>query len=158
MKNDFVDYKLLQEQIQNLAKEDSWFVPLFSNACALIMQTIPALNWAGFYIVKNGDLVLGPFQGELACIHIKKGKGVCGTALETNNTMLVPNVHLFSGHIACSALSKSELVVPLRKNGNVCAVLDLDSPQKNRFSESDKIEFEKIAQILESSVEFNSSF
>jgi len=109
-----------------------------ANIAALIWQYIPDLNWAGFYRVLEDELVLGPFQGKSACIRIAMGKGVCGTAAETNSAQRVADVHAFPGHIACDADSRSELVVPVCKDGNVIAVLDLDSPLPDRFSLADE--------------------
>ncbi len=109
-----------------------------ANVAALIWQYIPDLNWAGFYRVLDDELVLGPFQGKSACIRIAIGKGVCGTAAETNSVQRVADVHAFPGHIACDADSRSELVVPVSKDGKVIAVLDLDSPLPNRFSLADQ--------------------
>ena len=106
------------------------------------------INWCGFYIVKEDTLYLGPFQGEVACTTIKKGKGVCGTSLEKEATIIVPNVNEFKGHIACSSKSKSEIVVPIKKNNKVVALIDIDSPSFNRFSEKDKEMLEKISNVL----------
>ncbi|WP_430414678.1 GAF domain-containing protein [Parasphingorhabdus sp.] len=115
-----------------------------ANIAALIWQYVPNLNWAGFYRVIEGELVLGPFQGKTACIRIAMGKGVCGTAVETGTTQRVADVHAFPGHIACDADSRSELVVPVFVNGVVIAVLDLDSPTANRFTQDDEDGFVKL--------------
>ncbi len=112
-----------------------------ANASALIFDIVDDLNWAGFYILRDGELVLGPFQGKPACVRIKIGKGVCGTAAEKDETLVVADVHKFAGHIACDSASRSEMVVPLHKNGTIFGVLDLDSPKINRF--------EKIADLIE---------
>ena len=109
-----------------------------ANVAALIWQYVPDLNWAGFYRVIDNELVLGPFQGKAACIRIEIGKGVCGTAAATGETQRVADVHAFPGHIACDADSRSELVIPIFKDGDVVAVLDLDSPLPDRFSETDQ--------------------
>jgi len=101
------DYKLLTEQLQALLAQETYFVPALSNASALLWEELENINWAGFYIVRGGQLVLGPFQGKVACIHIQKGKGVCGTAWEKDETQLVPDVHEFPGHIACDSASNS---------------------------------------------------
>lgn len=119
-----------------------------SNASAIIMGCIENLNWAGFYLLKDGELVLGPFQGKPACNRIKIGKGVCGTAVETREIQLVDDVDLFPGHIACDGDSKSELVLPIIKDGDVYGVLDLDSPIKSRFTELEKEYFIKFLEIL----------
>ncbi len=119
-----------------------------SNAAALIFNIVENLNWAGFYILREGELVLGPFQGLPACNRIKIGKGVCGTALETREIQLVKDVELFPGHIACDNASKSELVLPIIKDNKAYGVLDLDSPLKGRFTEEDKEYFIKFMDIL----------
>lgn len=148
------DYKLLCEQLRALAEVDTWFVPLLSNASALLYDELPNLNWAGFYLVREGQLVLGPFQGKLACIHIKPGRGVCGTAMRQDETQLVPNVHEFPGHIACDSASNSEIVVPIHKDGRVVGVLDIDSPLLNRFDEADREGLEAFVRIIEEMGEF----
>lgn len=119
-----------------------------ANAAALIWEYLPALNWAGFYRLIDGELVLGPFQGKVACIRIALGKGVCGTAASTLKTQLVADVHAFPGHIACDAASASELVVPILKDGRLIAVLDLDSPKPGRFDEQDALGCEAMAALL----------
>ncbi len=120
-----------------------------ANISAVIYEKLDNLNWAGFYVMKNGKLVLGPFQGKTACIEIKVGNGVCGTAVSRDETLLVPDVHLFPGHIACDGASESEIVIPLHKDGKVWGVLDIDSPIKNRFSEDDRVSLEKVAKVVE---------
>ena len=119
-----------------------------ANASALIFETLEDLNWAGFYLLEGDTLVLGPFQGRPACIEIPLGRGVCGTAAQEDKTQLVPDVHLFPGHIACDSASNSEIVVPLRVNGKVVGVLDLDSPWPGRFTEEDKAGLEAVGEIL----------
>lgn len=120
-----------------------------ANVAALVWQLVPDLNWAGFYRVKNGGLVLGPFCGKPACIRIALGQGVCGTAAASGQTQLVPDVHAFPGHIACDAASRSELVVPVRgADGAVVAVIDLDSPTPARFDSADQAGFEQLAALL----------
>lgn len=119
-----------------------------ANTAALIWEYLPDLNWAGFYRVLDGELVLGPFQGKAACIRIPFGKGVCGTAAESGNTQRVDDVHTFAGHIACDAASRSELVIPLLRNGRVFAVLDLDSPKAARFDSDDAIGCEALCAML----------
>ena len=148
------DYKLLAQQIKALAEDDPWYVPVLSNASALIYDNIEDLNWAGFYLMDKGSLVLGPFQGKVACIRIELGKGVCGTAAGEDKTQLVPNVHEFPGHIACDGASNSEIVVPIHKDGQVVGVLDIDSPSLNRFSEEDKEGFELFVKALEEVTDF----
>ena len=147
------DFDIMKAQLLAFAEEDPGFVPLLSNASALIWESMEGLNWAGFYIVTGGRLVLGPFQGKTACIHIEKGKGVCGTAAATDSTQLVPDVHKFAGHIACDSASNSEIVIPLHRNGSVFGVLDIDSPLFDRFSLQDKEGLEQFARILEKSFE-----
>lgn len=121
-----------------------------SNAAALLWQYLTDINWAGFYLMEDGMLILGPFQGKPACIQIPVGKGVCGTAVAQNAVQLVPDVHLFPGHIACDSASQSEIVIPMYKNGEIYGVLDIDSPIKNRFSKEDQILLEAFVRILES--------
>lgn len=119
-----------------------------ANLAALIWQFLPRLNWAGFYRVVEGELVLGPFIGKPACIRIALGQGVCGTAAERGETQLVPDVHAFPGHIACDAASRSELVVPVRRDGQVIAVIDLDSPEPERFDAIDAAGVEALARAI----------
>ena len=144
-----MDYELLCAQLEALAEEDSWYVPLLANASALLYQSMADLNWAGFYLMRGGRLTLGPFQGRTACIHIPPGKGVCGTAAERGETVRVANVHEFPGHIACDAASASEIVVPLQDaDGKIRGVLDIDSPLKARFTETDQEGLEKLCGRL----------
>ncbi len=119
-----------------------------ANLAALIWQFLPALNWAGFYRVIDGELVLGPFVGKPACIRIAIGQGVCGAAAASGETQLVPDVHAFPGHIACDADSRSELVVPVRRDGMVIAVIDLDSPSPARFDTEDAAGIEALADAI----------
>ena len=119
-----------------------------ANAAALLWECLPNVNWAGFYLLENETLVLGPFQGKPACIEIPVGKGVCGTAVAKNMTLRVPNVHLFQGHIACDGASNSEIVIPIRVNGRIVGVLDIDSPLFNRFSQEDQQGLEEFVNIL----------
>lgn len=150
-----MDYQLLCAQIESLAETDGHYVPLLSNAAALIYHSMEGLNWAGFYLMRGGRLVLGPFQGKLACIHIPLDKGVCGTAASQNVTQRVADVHAFPGHIACDGASRSEIVVPLHKGGAVVGVLDIDSPLLDRFSEEDQKGFEAFARTLERLIRFD---
>lgn len=143
------DYKRLCNGLRALTDGIPHKIANLANASALIYQALDRLNWAGFYLIDNGILVLGPFQGKPACIEIPIGKGVCGTAVSLNKTMLVPNVHEFPGHIACDGASNSEIVIPLRRNGVVVGVLDIDSPVFDRFSEEDRIGLEELAKIVE---------
>ena len=148
------DYKLLAMQIKSFAQEDPHWVPLLSNAAALLWEALPDINWAGFYTVEGELLVLGPFQGKPACIHIEKGRGVCGTAWEQDQAQLVPDVHQFPGHIACDSASNSEVVVPIHADGRVCAVLDIDSPLQGRFTQEDLIGLAAFTEKLEEEVQW----
>lgn len=144
-----VNYKEMNEQLEALIQDVPYQTANLANASALIWQNMDNINWAGFYLMENGKLVLGPFQGKPACIEIPVGKGVCGTAVAQNQTILVENVHLFPGHIACDDASNSEIVIPLRKEDKVVGVLDIDSPLLGRFSDGDKEGLEEFARILE---------
>ena len=124
-------------------------VPCMANLAALLFETLDRVNWAGFYTVQpDGSLLLGPFQGKPACVRIARGRGVCGASCEAAETQLVPDVHAFPGHIACDSASRSELVVPVIRDGVVRAVLDIDSPIRNRFTERERALAEKIADLL----------
>ena len=149
-----MDYRVICEQASGLLEAEPWYVAALSNISALVMDTLPDLNWAGFYLMKDGRLVVGPFQGKPACIHIDPGKGVCGTAVLRNETVVVPDVHLFPGHIACDSASESEIVIPVRENGQVRAVMDIDSPVKNRFSAEDRAGLEALAKAIEERVKW----
>ena len=145
-------YGSIIEQAKGILEEESWYVSAMSNISSLIMATLSDLNWAGFYLMKNSRLTVGPFQGKPACIHIAPGKGVCGTAVVRNETVMVPDVHQFPGHIACDGASESEIVIPIRADGQVKAVLDIDSPVKNRFSPEDQEGLEQLAKLIEEKV------
>ena|SRR5688572_24175709 len=119
-----------------------------ANAAALIFELLPDLNWAGFYFLRGGELVVGPFQGRVACVRIPLGSGVCGTAAERRATLIVPDVHEFPGHIACDAASNSEVVVPLLSGGKLIGVLDVDSPSLDRFTAEDTKLLESLAEII----------
>ena len=123
-----------------------------ANVAALIWLMVPQLNWAGFYRMTGGELVLGPFQGKPACIRIPLGQGVCGTAAQRGETQLVPDVHAFPGHIACDADSRSELVVPVLRHGTVIAVIDLDSPEPARFDAADAAGIEALARAIAATI------
>ena len=144
-----MDYELLIRQLESLAETDSWALPLLSNASALLYEALDEINWAGFYLMREGRLVLGPFQGKVACVHIAVGKGVCGAAVAQDRTQRVMDVHQFPGHIACDAASRSEIVVPLHAGGEVVGVLDIDSPVEGRFLEADQAGLEAFARALE---------
>ena len=141
------DYKVIIEQLKGIIDKDLPLISNLSNATAIINQ-LDDLNWCGFYLVEGDSLYLGPFQGEVACTIIPKGKGVCGTAFDKKTTIVVDDVNKFKGHIACNSLSKSEIVVPIIKDNTVKAVLDIDSPIFNRFNETDKKYLEEISLIL----------
>lgn len=144
-------YRLILEQLKALLDDETNLIPNLANASALIGMALKDINWAGFYLMKNSELLLGPFQGKPACIHIPVGKGVCGTAAYEKRTQLVADVHKFSGHIACDSASRSEIVVPIIVNGAVKGVLDIDSPLLNRFDSLDKDYLEEFVHILASS-------
>ena len=143
-----VNYKTLCAQMASLTENVSHEVANLANASALIWQTLPEINWAGFYKMEKGILVLGPFQGKPACIEIPVGRGVCGAAVAEDRTQLVYDVHEFPGHIACDSASKSEIVVPVMRENQVFAVLDIDSPIKDRFSEREAVFLTQIADLL----------
>ena len=146
------DYKALNAQLKALTEGIPYKIANLANASALLWEYLQDINWAGFYMMEGGALVLGPFQGKTACIRIPVGKGVCGTAVAENATQRVADVHVFPGHIACDCASNSEIVVPIRKNGAIIGVLDIDSPLKNRFTEADQEGLEAFVKILESAL------
>lgn len=146
------DYKFLNEQLRAVISGVPYLVSNLANASALLFEALDGINWAGFYLMEGGKLVLGPFQGKTACIEIPVGKGVCGTAVLKDQTQLVYDVHLFEGHIACDSASNSEIVIPLHKNGEVVGVLDIDSPTVGRFTQEDKSGLEEFAKIIEQEV------
>lgn len=141
-------YDMLSKQLSALLEGEDDIVANLSNASALLNQFLTDINWVGFYLMKNGELVLGPFQGLPACVRIPVGRGVCGTAVQKRETIVVEDVHQFPGHIACDARSNSEIVIPLIKNDEIIGVLDIDSPLKNRFTNDDKLGLEKFVQTL----------
>lgn len=147
--NQTVDYELLTAQLKALTEDVPYDITNLANASALLYQTLPDLNWAGFYLYMDGALILGPFQGKTACTKIAMGKGVCGTAAQTDETQLVPDVHQFPGHIACDSASNSEIVIPIHKSGELYGVLDIDSPLLDRFSEADRDGLEQFVRALE---------
>ena len=154
---DFTDkaagYRELEQQLRALLHGERDFIANCANTGALLWQMLPDLNWAGFYRLMDGQLVLGPFQGKPACVRIQLGQGVCGTAAAARKTVLVPNVHEFPGHIACDADSKSEIVVPIIKHGALLGVLDLDSPRLNRFDAVDQAGLEELVAVLVATLE-----
>lgn len=172
------DYGLLAKQIVSLAEVDAHWLPVLSNAAALLWDALDDINWAGFYLVdpatvtgeglgassgpelgdhgsRTPELRLGPFQGKVACVRIPFGRGVCGTAAETKTSQLVEDVHQFPGHIACDSASNSEVVVPIFKDGQVVGVLDIDSPSVARFTQEDLAGLERVVKALESCVNFS---
>ncbi len=143
------DYKELNTRLQALTGGVPHEIANLANASALLWESLEDINWAGFYRMEAGRLVLGPFQGKVACIEIPVGRGVCGTAAALDKTQLVYDVHEFPGHIACDSASNSEIVVPLHRAGEVVGVLDIDSPKTGRFTEEDRAGLEDFARILE---------
>lgn len=150
-------YDQLASQLSSLLAGERDLVANAANFAALVFHSLPDLNWAGFYFVKDGELVLGPFQGKPACMRIVFGRGVCGVAAAKCVTTIVPNVHEFPGHIACDLESNSEIVVPLMKDERFIGVLDLDSPKLSRFDEADAAGLETLLQILLASTETDAS-
>lgn len=146
------DYHALCAALSALTEGVPHRIANLANASALLYDVLPDLNWAGFYLMEDGRLVLGPFQGKPACIEIAMGRGVCGTAVAENAAQRVPDVHAFPGHIACDGASNSELVIPIHMGGAVVGVLDLDSPVFDRFSEADQAGLEAFVRILEETV------
>ena len=144
------NYDVLISQLSALIDGIPYETANLANASALLWKELPDINWAGFYKMMDGALVLGPFQGKPACIRIPVGRGVCGTAVAEDRTQLVYNVHHFPGHIACDSASNSEIVVPIHVGGEIWGVLDIDSPSVGRFTEDDKNGLEKFAKVLES--------
>ena len=143
------DYQALCAQLAALTDGIPYKIANLANAAALLWEHLERINWAGFYIMEDGRLVLGPFQGKTACIVIPVGKGVCGTAVAQDATQLVADVHQFPGHIACDSASNSEIVIPIHVDGKFFGVLDIDSPEFGRFSEADREGLERFVRILE---------
>ena len=141
---------LLTKQLEALTDGVPFRLANLANAAALLWQELTDINWAGFYILQGEKLILGPFQGKPACVRIAVGKGVCGTAVAENRTQRVPDVHHFPGHIACDGASRSEIVVPIHKNGKIWGVLDIDSPRTDRFTPEDQTMLEEFVRALES--------
>lgn len=143
------NYELILKQAEALTKDVPFITANLANISALIYSELDRLNWAGFYITENDELILGPFQGKPACVRIPFGRGVCGTAAATGETQLVKNVHEFPDHIPCDCASNSEIVVPIHKDGKIFGVLDIDSPDLGRFTEEDKEGLENLVKIIE---------
>ena len=146
-----MDYEITKKQIEGFAEEEPHYASLMSNTAAVLFHEMNDINWAGFYLVdkEKGRLFLGPFQGNVACIHIVFERGVCGAAYREDRVMRVDNVNEFPGHIACDAASRSEIVLPIHLDGKVKAVLDIDSPSYSRFSEEDERGLKLIVDVLE---------
>lgn len=142
------NYNMLSKQLDALLTGERNAIANFSNASALLNQFFDQINWVGFYIMEDGELVLGPFQGLPACVRIPLNRGVCGAAASKQETVIVPDVHAYPGHIACDAASQSEIVVPIVKDGELVGVLDIDSPIKDRFTEQDAEGLEQFIQVL----------
>lgn len=146
------NYDLLQKQLISLIEDESNLIAILSNTSALLNDHLDQVNWVGFYLIENNELILGPFQGHPACVHIQIGKGVCGTAVSNNETQVVKDVHQFPGHIACDTNSNSEIVIPIHKANEIIGVLDIDAPIKNRFNNEDRKELEKVVSIIENQI------
>ena len=147
-----MNYDTIIAQTREFITEEPFYVAVLSNVSALLMNMLENLNWAGFYLMRDGRLVVGPFQGKPACIHIEAGKGVCGTSAAKDETCVVPDVHKFPGHIACDSASNSEIVIPVHREGAVAGVLDIDSPLYDRFSEEDRDGLERLVRVLEDGI------
>ena len=146
------DYNEINAMLAAIIEGIPYTMTNLANASALLNEKLDGINWVGFYTIKDGRLVLGPFQGKVACTIIPMGKGVCGTAAATDSTQLVPDVHKFPGHIACDSTSNSEIVIPMHRGDTVFGVLDIDSPLFSRFNENDRKGLEEFVRILEKSL------
>ena len=146
------DYSVINAMLASIIEDVPYTMTNLANASALLNEKLDGINWVGFYTIKDGKLVLGPFQGKVACTIIPMGKGVCGTAAATDSTQVVPDVHKFAGHIACDSASTSEIVIPMHRGGAVFGVLDIDSPLFSRFDENDRKGLEEFVRILEKSL------
>lgn len=161
MENEVIEYSTKKEemyeevtlQLTGLFEDCPHVTANLANASAVLNQAMKEINWVGFYLMEGGKLVLGPFQGKVACVEIRIGKGVCGTAVEKDEIQLVKNVHEFPGHIACDGASNSEIVLPIHVGGKIFGVLDIDSPLFGRFEEEDKAGLEKVVAVLEQMLE-----
>ena len=148
------DYRLMYEQAAEIIRTEPHYVSALSNLSALLFQSMEGINWAGFYLMDRGSLVVGPFQGKTACIRIEIGKGVCGTAVRQQRVVHVADVHAFPGHIACDASSRSEIVLPIWNKGRIAGVLDIDSPLPDRFTAEDEEGLSDIVQLIGQEVDF----
>jgi GAF domain-containing protein len=142
------DYRRLAQQLEALLAGETDLIANAANTAALLFDALPAINWAGFYFLRSGELIVGPFQGKPACVRIPLGRGVCGSAAAERRTLVVPDVQAFAGHIACDAASRSEIVVPLLDGGTLLGVLDIDSPQPARFDAADAAGLEQLAALF----------
>lgn len=149
-------YNHLELELKGLLMYETDIIANLSNSCALIFHSLKDVNWVGFYLHKQGELVLGPFQGRPACVRIKIGKGVCGRAALRMQTVLVTDVHKFDGHIACDSASNSEIVIPIIIDHKLFGVLDVDSPLLNRFDDSDKYGLERLVEVIEETIVLSS--
>lgn len=147
-------YKLVHAQLKSLLDNEPFVIPNLSNTSALLNGALSDINWVGFYLMHNNELLLGPFQGKTACVHISIGKGVCGTAVLKDEIQLVQDVHEFPGHIACDSASRSEIVIPIHNKGQIVGVLDIDSPTVNRFDLTDKEGLLEVVKIVETACEW----
>ncbi len=143
------DYELIRKQAEAFAEDPLWDITVYSNISALLYGVLQEINWAGFYLMRDGQLLLGPFQGKPACTRIPVGKGVCGTAVQEDRIIRVEDVHTFPGHIACDSASASEIVLPIHRNGEIIGVLDIDSPVRARFSEVDEKGLQEVVEVIE---------
>ena len=148
------DYTALTAQLRAFVEIEANYISVMANASALLMEAMESVNWAGFYLVRDGRLKVGPFQGKPACVLIDRGRGVCGTAWEADETIVVRDVHDFPGHIACDSASRSEIVIPIHCKDAVAAVLDIDSPEKGGFSEEDRKGLEQFVFVLEETMKW----
>ena len=146
------DYGLLIEQAKAFAEDSIWDITLYANISALLFESLENLNWVGFYLMRDGELVLGPFQGKTACMRIPIGKGVCGTAVKEDRIIRVDDVHLFKGHIACDCASESEIVLPIHHDDKIIGVLDIDSPVKSRFTVEDEKGLAELVKVIEKNI------
>lgn len=147
--NNNTNYELICKKLEAVMEGVHFEISNMANAAALLWEELDNINWVGFYILADGELKLGPFQGKVACTTIQIGRGVCGSAAAKNKTMLVENVHEFPGHIACDSASNSEIVIPIHKNKGIFGVLDIDSPLIGRFDDTDKDGLEKVVRVFE---------
>ena len=148
------DYRLVYEQAAEIIRTEPHYVSALSNLSALLFQSMEGINWAGFYLMDRGSLVVGPFQGKTACIRIEIGQGVCGRAVRQQRVVRVADVHAFRGHIACDASSRSEIVLPIWNKGRIAGVLDIDSPLPDRFTAEDEEGLSDIVQLIGQEVDF----